>query len=157
MNVIVPIHQYNWRHQVEQEQRQLLVKALTKAGFDATSVENPAYPGTPDIQYIGGWIECKYLEDWPKRERTTVRIDHFTQQQRVWLLRRFIACKKRGSWVSQGWLVLYVSSTKDWLVFDGGVAASDVAKDGVNKTRLFELAALTTNDIQEVIDYVTQS
>jgi hypothetical protein len=142
---------------MEQQQRQLLVKALTKAGLDATSVENPAYPGTPDIQFIDGWIECKYLEDWPKREETTVRIEHFTPQQRVWLLRRFMASVNLRIPDPRCWLVLYVAKTKDWLMFDGQTAARQVAKDGVNKAKLFELALLTTKNIQDVIDYVTKS
>lgn len=143
---------------MEQQQRQLVVKALTKAGQDATSVENPAYPGTPDIQFIDGWIECKYLEDWPKRAETTVRIEHFTQQQRVWLMRRSYACSKLTDKMhGLAWLVLYVARTKDWLVFDGETAARHVAKDGVHKAKLFELAVLTTNNLQEVIDYVTIS
>lgn len=140
---------------MEQQQRQLVVKALTRAGYDATSVENPAYPGTPDVQYIGGWLELKYLEDWPKREETTVRIEHFSPQQRVWLLRRYLACLKRDHRYGSGWLVLYVASTKDWLVFDGETAARQVAKDGVNKEELFKIASLTTNKIQEVISYAT--
>lgn len=140
---------------MEQQQRQLVVKALTKAGYDATSVENPAYPGTPDIQYIDGWIECKYLEKWPARHDTTVRIEHFTPQQRVWLLRRYLACLKRDHRYGNGWLVLYVASTKDWFVFDGETAARYVAKDGVHKAKLFELAVLTTKNLQEVINYVT--
>jgi len=139
---------------MEQEQRQLLVKALTKAGLDSTSVENPAYPGTPDIQFIGGWIECKWVEDWPKKEETTVRIPHFTQQQRVWLLRRWVASNKSAQHYAVGWLVLYVASTRDWLIFDGETAALHVAKEGANKARLFEIAVLTTKNIQDVINYV---
>lgn len=143
---------------MEQQQRQLVVKALTKAGQDATSVENPAYPGTPDIQFIDGWIECKYLEDWPKREATTVRIEHFTPQQRCWLMRRAFSLSKLSDKMhGRAWLVLYVARTRDWLVFDGETAARYVAKDGVNKAKLFELAKLTTNNLQDVINYVTIS
>lgn len=142
---------------MEQQQRQKVVKALNKAGRDATSVENPAYPGTPDIQFIGGWIECKYLEDWPAREETTVRIPHFTQQQRVWLIRRWMACEKLVTRQDRGWLLIYVVSTKDWLLFDGLVAGKLVAKDGATREKLFELAVLTTNDLQDVIEYVTRS
>lgn len=147
----------NGEQYMEREMRQRLVKALTNAGQDAASVENPAHPGHPDIQCTDCWIECKYLEDWPKREATTVRIDHFTQQQRVWLLRRHIACAKKKIRRGYGWLVLYVASTRDWLVFDGECAARWVAKEGTNKARLFKIALLTTKDIQEVVDYVTIS
>lgn len=142
---------------MEQQQRQKVVKALNRAGLDATSVENPAYPGTPDIQFIGGWIECKYVEDWPARVETAVRIPHFSPQQRVWLLRRELARAKLRTDHDPCYLLIYVVSTKDWLLFDGATAARHVAKDGTNKERLFELAALTTNDLQDVIAYVTTS
>ena len=142
---------------MEQQQRQILIKALNRAGQDATSVENPAYPGTPDVQFIDGWIECKYLEDWPKREKTTVRIDHYTSQQRVWLLRRSIACSKRQTERGLGWLLLYVAKTREHLLFEGEDAARYVAKDGMNRAGLYELALITTKNLQEIIDYVTIS
>lgn len=57
--------------------------------FDAVAVENPAYPGTPDVNYVEGWIELKWLRRWPSNAWTApVRLDHFTPQQRTWLLRR---------------------------------------------------------------------
>ncbi len=142
---------------MEQQQRQNLVKALNKAGQDATSVENPACPGTPDIQFIDGWIECKYLEDWPKREETTVRIEHFSPQQRVWLLRRSIACSRLQTERGIGWLVLYVAKTREHLLFEGEDAARHLAKDGVARNDLYELALMTTKDLNEIITYVTTS
>ncbi len=142
---------------MEQNQRQVLIKALNRAGQDATSVENPACPGTPDVQFIDGWIECKYLEDWPKRPDTTVRIEHFTPQQRVWLLRRSIACSKRQTERGLAWLVLYVAKTREHLLFEGEDAARIVAKDGSNRAVLYEWALITTKDLQEIIDYVTTS
>lgn len=142
---------------MEQQQRQLLIKALNRAGQDATSVENPACPGTPDIQFIDGWIECKYLEDWPKREETTVRIEHFTPQQRVWLLRRSIACSKRQTERGLGWFVLYVAKTREHLLFEGEDAARYVAKDGMDREELYELALIVTKDLNEIVNYVTTS
>lgn len=142
---------------MEQQQRQLLIKALNRAGQDATSVENPACPGTPDIQFIDGWIECKYLEDWPRHEETTVRIPHFSPQQRVWLLRRYEARLKRGTDHGQAFLILYVAKTREHLLFDGHTAARFVAKDGVHRTRLYGWALIATKDLQEIIDYVTTS
>jgi len=152
-----------WRTKLllmEQEQRQKLVKALNKAGLDATSVENPAYPGTPDIQFIGGWIECKYLDDWPAHKETTVRIPHFTQQQRVWLLRRELARKKLPEELhicGRCYLVLYVSKTREWLIFDGETSARRIAKDGCSREVLYSLSGLTTTDIKDIIRYVTIS
>lgn len=92
--------------------RQRVISALQP--LDAVSVENSAYPGTPDVNYIGGWIECKWLRSWPKRETSSVRVDHFTPQQKVWLRRR----EKRGG---DAWLLLQCRTT--WLLFRGTQAA----------------------------------
>jgi len=142
---------------MEQNQRQVVVKALNKAGRDATSVENPACPGTPDVQFIGGWLELKFLEAWPKREETTVRIEHFTPQQRVWLLRRYMAEIKLRIPDPHCWLLLYVAETREHLLFDAETGARYVAKDGANRAILYDLALLTTKDLQEIINYVTTS
>ena len=56
--------------------------------LDAISVENWAYPGTPDVNYIGGWLELKWLRRWPKRPETPVVIEHWTTEQQVWITRR---------------------------------------------------------------------
>lgn len=142
---------------MEQNQRQVVIKALNRAGRDATSVENPACPGTPDVQFIGGWLELKFLEEWPKREETTVRIEHFTPQQRVWLLRRYMACRERGTDHGIAYLLLYVQETREHLLFDAETAARKVAKDGATRAKLYEWALLTTKDLQEIITYVTTS
>ena len=142
---------------MEQRQRQLVVKALNKAGLDATSVENPACPGTPDVQFIDGWLELKFKEKWPAREDTTVRIEHFSPQQRIWLLRRYLTCEKRGTRHGQVFLLLYVAETKEHLLFDGMTAARWVAKDGATRAKLYEWARITTKDFQEIITYVTTS
>lgn len=133
---------------MEQQQRQLIVKALNKLKKDAISVENPALPGTPDVNFIGGWVELKYREDWPAKEETTVRLDHFTPQQRVWLMRR---------WYNKGasWLCLQISKTRDWFVFDGETAAKHLAKDGCNKARIFTLACFHGKSAEAVARYIT--
>lgn len=97
--------------------RQALVDAMRP--LDPISVENSAYPGTPDINYADGWIECKELKSWPVRPDTIVRVDCFTQQQRVWLSRRVAA----GGLT---WLMLKVG--QEWLLFSGNVAATMVGR-----------------------------
>ena len=54
--------------------------------WEAERVENPIGPGTPDVYFTlnngdMGWIELKYLEAFPKRESTTIKIEHYTPQQ----------------------------------------------------------------------------
>ena len=49
---------------------------------------------------------------------------------------------------------IHLDKTKEHLLFDGETAAYHVAKDGVHRARLYELAKLTTNDLQGIINYV---
>lgn len=95
----------------ESTMRQTFVKCLKDARLDPISVENSAYPGTPDVNCTCGWIELKQLDGWPVRANTPVRIDHFTPQQKVWLIRR---------WLIQGdgaWLLIKVK--REWLLLTG--------------------------------------
>jgi len=90
--------------------RQRLVDALRP--LDAFSVENRVGPGTPDINFIGGWMECKWLRSWPKQVATPVRLDHpLTSEQKAWLRRRW----SRGQ---PTWVMLQANRT-EWLLFDG--------------------------------------
>lgn len=104
---------------VESTLRQTVNEMLRKMHRDPISVENSAYPGTPDVNYADGWIELKALDRWPKRANTIVRPRHFTQQQKVWLRRRWR--------VSQNaWLLLAVG--REWLLFDGQTAFEKVGR-----------------------------
>lgn len=94
-----------------------VVKALRK--FDAISVENPAYPGTPDVNYVEGWVELKWARDWPVKPSTPLAIEHFTPQQRVWLTRR---------WLLGGNVWLLLCCGGEWLLFTGVVAADTLGK-----------------------------
>jgi hypothetical protein len=99
----------------EKGMRQRVVKALK--GLDAISVENPAYPGTPDVNYIGGWLELKWKRCWPKGVDTPLKMPHFTPQQKVWLTRR---SRKGGAafvllQVGQEYLLLMPDDAADFL------------------------------------------
>ena len=98
--------------------------------WDAYPIENSVWPGTPDVNYIHGWIELKKLPDWPVRPNTPVQVEHFTPQQRIWLKRR---CKKGGD----AWLLLQVK--RDWLLFDGTTAALYLGK-GTTRRELMSVA-----------------
>jgi hypothetical protein len=53
------------------------------------SIENAlCTPGLPDVNITTGWIELKVISKWPVRETTPVRIEHFTDEQKRWALRR---------------------------------------------------------------------
>jgi hypothetical protein len=82
----------------------------------AISVENGmCHPGTPDINCILGWIECKATNNWPAKPDTVVRLDHeFTPQQRIFATKR----RKAGGGC---WLLLTVD--RDWMLFHGDEAA----------------------------------
>jgi hypothetical protein len=97
--------------------------------LDAISVENPVYPGTPDVNFVEGWLELKWLPDWPARKETVVHIDHFTPQQRVWLL-------KRSTHRGNARLLLCVH--REWLLFDGLTASAHVGR--VPRNLLYKLA-----------------
>lgn len=110
----------------EKQMRRKVVQILKP--LDAQSVENLCAAGMPDVNYCWGWIELKKLPAWPKREDTIVRIDHFTQQQRIWLLRRWQM--SRNAW-------LLVQIEQDWMIFDGKTAAQHVGKSYNKKEMLF--------------------
>lgn len=95
--------------------RKRVVKALKR--LHAISVENPCLPGTPDVNYVEGWVELKCVEKWPKREDTILRLDHFTPQQKLFLRKR---------WAKGGNAFLLLQVEQDWLLFDGPTAAEVV-------------------------------
>lgn len=93
--------------------RQSVVGALKK--FDACSVENRCGPGTPDVNYVEGWIECKWAQRWPVGTNTVLKLVHpLETAQKVWLQRRW----RRGG---NAFVLLQVR--KDWLLFDPPTAA----------------------------------
>ena len=107
-----------------------IVKLLS--GLNAFAVENIALVGTPDINYIEGWIECKWLREWPRRESSPVVLDHpLKLEQKLWIHKR----KKKGG---NCWVLL--QCRRDWLLFDGAVARNILGE--ATKTELFEQATL---------------
>jgi hypothetical protein len=134
-----------------------VIKALNKAGLDACSVENPACPGTPDVQHMFGWLELKWKEKWPAKEDTALRLPHFTPQQRCWLMRRYVAQQKLGCHTGHAFLLLYVEETREHLLFNGRRAAKDVGKDGATREKLYEWALVRSKDLQDIINYVDLS
>lgn len=111
----------------EKNQRRKVIKALRR--LDAYPIENTVGVGTPDVNYVGGWIELKSCDEWPKKPLTPLRIDHFTTDQRLWLEKR---------WRAGGACFLLLKVAQDWLLFAGPVAAEFVGH--VDKETLFHKA-----------------
>jgi len=131
----------------EQAMRQRVVKALRC--LDAISVENPAYPGTPDLNYVEGWIECKWLRSWPKRDSTVVKLQHeLMKHQQVWLERR----RRAGG---QAWVFLQCG--REWLLFDGAKAGQHIGSS--TRAQLLEAAdRVWTNGLvdEELVEYLRE-
>jgi hypothetical protein len=118
---------------------------LIAAKLDPVRVENPIHPGTPDVNLANGnWIELKSIECWPVRASTCLRIGHYTNQQRVWLYRRWKYAP--GS----TFLLLEVRSVRQWLLFDGDVAAKIVGKSTAAEHRTHARAVLGSHEFVEL-------
>jgi len=100
----------------ESSMRQRLCLGLRP--LDGQPIENRLKGGTPDVNYIGGWIECKWLRSWPIREGI-IKIPHYTLGQRLWLRRR----GQRG-----GNVHLALQVNKQWLFFNWNYAYYYVGK-----------------------------
>ena len=118
---------------------------LLAAKLDPVRVENPIHPGTPDVNLCDGrWIELKCIPGWPVRVTTVVRIPHFTPQQRVFLYRRWRYAP--GSTL----LLLEVMSERQWLLFDGDVAAKIVGRVPAIRHRTSARAVLGEHELAEL-------
>lgn len=86
---------------------------LMMYGRHPVNIENlltgDAELGTPDVAYSHGFVELKNLDGFPVRASTVVRIPHYTDNQRDWLL----AHHRAGG---LAWLVIQVE--QEWFVFD---------------------------------------
>lgn len=111
-------------------------------GLDPVRIESPITPGIPDVNVTPGWIELKFAERWPPRGGP-LRLDHFTTEQRAFLVRR----RRAGG---KAWLLLKVGES-EWLLFDGTVAAVYLGREP--RERLYEmvLARWTRKPLKEEI------
>jgi hypothetical protein len=123
---------------------------LVAAKLDPIRVENPIYPGTPDVNHIYGWIELKQIFDWP-RDGLLVRIPHFTPQQRVFLYKRWRAAP------GTTFLLLEIRSTRQWLLFDGDVAARIVGRAKEDEYRARARAIFDVSDLARLPKILTEA
>lgn len=90
-----------------------VMKALRP--LDGQRVENACGRGTPDVNYVGGWIELKQQDAWPKKPETPLKLGHdLTIEQRIWLTRR----EDKG-----GIALVLIQVARDYMLLSGGVAA----------------------------------
>lgn len=100
----------------ESTPRSRVVRALDRGGLHGVAIENGAGTGTPDVNFAGGWIEMKYLKEWPKRAGTSVRPQEpLKPEQRHWL-------EDRDRAGERCYVMLQVKRTQEWVLLDGLVA-----------------------------------
>ena len=95
----------------ESSMKSVLTKALSS--LDPVCIESPKTGlGIPDVNFIGGWIECKNLDAWPKgADDNPVRFPHpLTKEQGIWLYRRARA---------GGFAMVCAKVSSSWFLFDG--------------------------------------
>lgn len=91
---------------------QYLRRKMKQSGWHVSRHEDSVTLGIPDISFgidgIGGWIELKYLKNWPKQKNTKVKIHHLTMLQCKWLY-------SRGLTSGNCWI--FVQIEKDYLLY----------------------------------------
>lgn len=94
-------------------------------GLDPIRIENRCEKGTPDVNISSGaWIELK-IATAPKKEGV-LWIEHYTQHQRVWAIRRNSAGGKV-------FLLLKISNL--WVLLKGEVAAKYLGYTTINQLK----------------------
>lgn len=104
--------------------RQRVVKALRP--LHAISVENACGVGTPDVNYAHGWIELKALPTAPVRPTTPVRLPHFTNVQKIWLMKRAEA---------GGHACVLLMVGEEWFKISAGTAVAHLGKVPISQLR----------------------
>jgi hypothetical protein len=118
----------------EATSRSNLVKRLKT--LDAVSIESPSTGlGIPDVFFIGGVIECKWLRYWPKTADTKpVKFGHpLSKEQQVWLWRR----EHRG-----GLALVCAQVQKSWFFWSGKQIKEEKLWDNMTRPEMISKALL---------------
>lgn len=119
---------------------------MLRAELDPVRVENPALPGTPDVNYIEGWLELKHADQWPVRGGALHLKHPPTPQQKVWLFRR---------WNSGGCALLILRVKHEWFVIAGN-RVRDLWKTVPDETAIRLNSLKTFNHPANLADYLTK-
>lgn len=110
----------------------LRTNMVGKYWYEATRHEDKFAKGIADVSFCqagaAGWMELKHVSQWPARERTLVRIPHYSDEQKEFL-------EKKGKGMGNTWLFIQVES--DFLLYDH--KAAQFLPDRT-KTEMVELA-----------------
>lgn len=95
-------------------------------GLDPVRIENRLEKGTPDVNYVEGWLELKWERKIPRNSDNLFIIDHWTTEQATWHIRRSH---------SGGKTFVLIKISQEWLLLLGADAASYLNKTSLNELR----------------------
>lgn len=91
----------------------LRTNMIGKYWQEATRHEDKFQKGIADVSFcqcgIAGWMELKHVSEWPRREKTLVRIPHYSIEQKDFL-------EKKGIAMGNTWLFVQVEG--DFLLYN---------------------------------------
>lgn len=120
---------------------------MAELRLDPVRVENPAHPGTPDVNYREGWLELKHADRWPPRGGPLQLPHPPTPGQRAWLYRR---------WQAGGACFLLVRVGQEWLLFEGLWVHAIWSQGLTTREELTTRAFKTFNHPREVAAFLSE-
>jgi len=77
----------------EKELSKKIVNSLIAGKAHVQRHEEEFNSGIPDLSFsldpiVNGWIELKTIHTWPKKEDSKVRVPHFHDRQKEWMIQR---------------------------------------------------------------------